>query len=126
MRDAAVTTAAYTGVFYGRPDQVSRARREVARYLGGCPAADDAALVVSELATNAVLHSRSRHGVFTVHSELFRTHAQIEVCDAGGTWEPGDTSTDGGRGLGIVAALAAEWGVDGDARGRTVWARLQW
>ncbi len=126
MRDAAVTTATYTGVFPGRPDQVSRARREVARYLGGCPASDDAALIVSELATNAVRHSRSRHGLFTVHSELSRNCARIEVCDAGGTWDPGDTSKDGGRGLGIVAALAAEWGVDGDARGRTVWARLQW
>jgi len=126
VRDAAVTTATYTGVFHGRPDQVSRARRELARYLGGCPAADDATLIVSELATNAVLHSRSRHGLFTVHSELFPTYAWIEVSDAGGTWEPGNTSNDGGRGLGIIAALAAEWGVAGDARGRTVWARLQW
>jgi serine/threonine-protein kinase RsbW len=122
---AATGTAAFTGTFRGEPDQVGRARHEVARYLEGCPVAEDAVMVVSELVTNAVLHSSSRHGMVTLHCERFATYAWLEVADAGGTWEPGGEG-DGGRGLGIVAALAAEWGVDGDARGRTIWARLEW
>lgn len=123
MRTATSTT--FTGIFRGEPDQVSQARRAVAKYLEGCPAADDAALVVSELVTNAVLHSRSRHGMLTVHGEVYPGYVWLEVRDAGGSWEPGGDG-DGGRGLAIVAALAAEWGIDGDARGRAVWARLEW
>jgi hypothetical protein len=30
------------------------------------------------------------------------------------------------HGLNIVDALAEEWGVDGGASGRVVWARLTW
>jgi anti-sigma regulatory factor (Ser/Thr protein kinase) len=97
----------------------------VARYLEGCSAAEDAKLVISELVTNAVLHSRSRHGMFTVHSERYPRYIWLEVTDAGGDWQPED-DTDGGRGLAIVTALATEWGVDGDARSRTVWARIEW
>jgi hypothetical protein len=43
---AAQAATSYTGVFCGRPDQVSRARHAIARHLAGHPAADDAALVV--------------------------------------------------------------------------------
>lgn len=125
MRGTAISVTSYTGVFRGEPDQVSQARREVARYLEGCPAAEDAELVISELVTNAVLHSRSRHGMLTVRSERYPRYAWLAVTDAGGDWQPGSDG-DGGRGLAIVAAVAAEWGVDGDARGRTIWARIEW
>jgi anti-sigma regulatory factor (Ser/Thr protein kinase) len=125
VRGTAISATSYTGVFRGEPDQVSQARREVARYLKGCPAAEDAELVISELVTDAVLYSGSRHGMLTVRSERYPRYAWLEVTDAGGDWQPGSDS-DGGRGLAIVAAVAAEWGVDGDARGRTIWARLEW
>ena len=123
MRTATSTT--FTQIFQGEADQVGRARREVARYLDGCPAAEDATLIVSELVTNAVLHSRSRHGMLTVHGERYPRYVWLEVSDAGGNWEAGGGG-DGGRGLAIVAALAAEWGIDGDGRGRTIWARIEW
>jgi len=83
----AASTDGYTGVFPGRADQVSRARREMARYLAGCPVADDALIVLSELATNAVLHSRSGQDFFTVHAELTDHHARLTVEDAGGAWD---------------------------------------
>jgi hypothetical protein len=46
-------------VFPGRPDQVAQARRFVGRVLSGCPVADDALLCVSELASNAIRHTRT-------------------------------------------------------------------
>lgn len=126
-RETAARTGSYTGVFPGRADQVGKARREMALYLAGCPVADDALIVLSELATNAVLHSRSGHDFFTVHAELSDHHARLTVEDAGGTWEePAPASTDGGRGLQIVAALAEAWGIDGDTHGRVIWARFAW
>lgn len=56
---AATGTASFTGVYPGAAEQLGRARREVARYLEGCPRTGDAVLVVSrELVTNAVLYSQ--------------------------------------------------------------------
>src|SRR5581483_7408380 len=45
--------------FPGQREEVSRARRLVARYLDGSPVTDDAVLLVSELAANACAHSAS-------------------------------------------------------------------
>ena len=33
------TETSYTGTFHGRAEEVSRVRRQVARYLGDCPGA---------------------------------------------------------------------------------------
>jgi hypothetical protein len=60
------TATRFTGTYPGRPEQVRDARRAVARHLAGCLRADDATLVVSELASNAILHSASRGEFFTV------------------------------------------------------------
>ena len=46
-------------------------RHAVARHLAGCPAADDAILIASELAANAIMHSASRGQFFTVRAELY-------------------------------------------------------
>ena len=48
-----------TRAFPGTPASVSEARAWVAGILAGFPAAADAELMASELATNAVLHSAS-------------------------------------------------------------------
>ena len=50
------------------------------------PVADDAALIVTEFASNAVLHSLSKVGTFTVRCELFSTYVWVEVEDEGGEW----------------------------------------
>ena len=117
----------HTGTYPGRADQVRHVRRAVARHLAGCPSAADAVLIASELAANAILHSRSRTGLFTVRAELYPDHVRIEVEDLGGPWQP---RPSGGRphGLDIIAALTApgDSGIDGDHAGRTAWARLTW
>jgi two-component sensor histidine kinase len=123
---AAETTAVFQRSYHGTADQVGRARREVVRHLDGCPVADDCALVVSELATNAVLHSQSRGESFTVRVRLQADHVMIECRDLGGPWR--NRCADGhSHGLGIVEALAGSgnWGVEiTDSGNRIVWARL--
>ena len=76
----------YAGTFPGSPEQIGLARRADKSYLGSCPASDDVALVVSELATNAAVHSESRNGTFTLRVELHPTWVWVECDDAGGPW----------------------------------------
>jgi hypothetical protein len=47
-RAFAQAASTYTGVFRGRPDQVSRVRHDVAQHLAGHAAVDDAVLIVSD------------------------------------------------------------------------------
>jgi serine/threonine-protein kinase RsbW len=72
---AAATRHAAT--YPGRVDQLHHVRRAVASYLAGCAAADDAVLIASELAANAILHSRSRAGHFTIRTEMHPDHIRI-------------------------------------------------
>jgi serine/threonine-protein kinase RsbW len=129
MTEAATRVATrYTGVFGGRPDQVSRARREVTRYLAGHAAADDAALIISELAANAILHSQSGGQFFTVRADMHDTWCRLEVEDGGGPWDTDSRDSTRPHGLDVIQALTGpgNWGVDGDSSGRVVWARLTW
>jgi two-component sensor histidine kinase len=97
--------------------------------LDGCPAADDAILVLSELAANAVVHSASQQpgGTFTVTADIRHgQHVRIEVRDDGGPWHhPGHQ--DRPHGLDIIARLATSHGVSGDPlTGWATWAIISW
>ena len=80
--------------------------------------------VVSELATNAALHA---HSEYTVHLRLDADSLLVEVSDSS-TILPHerryalDATT--GRGLMLVDALAADWGVQASPTGKTVWCRI--
>lgn len=101
------------------------ARRRVAaecRAAGfGEDAVDSAELLTSEVVANAVLHGRStvrlrvRAGGRLVRVEVGDDDARLPVE------RPCDPAALGGRGLAIVAAVAARWGVDGDSAGKVVW-----
>lgn len=126
----AAAAPAVTGrVFPGEAGQVGAARRFLAGLLDGCPAAEDAAVCVSELATNAVLHSRSGRpgGKFSVCAALQPGSVRVAVADEGGPWRQ-ERNGDGqsGRGLLIVRALASRWGRDEGGAGRTVWFEIDW
>lgn len=108
-------------------DQVSHARRLLAGIVAGCQQADDALVCMSELVTNAIVHSHSREpgGSFTVLAHLDRQRLRVEVSDQGGPWHtPTRALPDGqnGRGLQIVSQLASRWGCAGHSTsGWTVW-----
>ena len=126
MRADPITATCYTGIYPGRADQVSHVRRAVTRHLAGCPAADDAVLVVSELASNAVVHSASQGQFFTVRAERFPDYVWVEAEDLGGPWRC--RQRDGRpHGLDVVEALTGPdgWGIETTTGGcRVVWARL--
>lgn len=69
----------------GSPDQVVRARRLVSMTLGrDHPLHDDCVLLTSEIATNAVIHSRSGDGgAFTVTVAYSATGVRVCVQDEG-------------------------------------------
>jgi anti-sigma regulatory factor (Ser/Thr protein kinase) len=119
------TVAAACRAFAAQPLQVAHARLFVAGVLSGCSVSADIVLCVSELASNAVLHSNSRApgGQFVVRawiSAVGRIRAEVE--DRGGPWAPGTAEDEErGRGLIIVAALATRWGITGSEAGRVAW-----
>jgi anti-sigma regulatory factor (Ser/Thr protein kinase) len=82
---------------------------------------DAAALLTSEVITNAVLHARTPLTVSIQRTRL--GHIQIEVSD-GSPVEPhrrtpaADATT--GRGIGLLEELAASWSVSTTQTGKTV------
>ena len=114
-------------VFPGRADQIANARAFTRRTLGPCPVLDDAVLLVSELATNAVKHTRSGNaGSFYVTVCQGETSLLIAVEDEGSDGiplpRPADVLAEDGRGLGLVDLVADRWG----HCSRTVWFELRW
>ncbi|WP_458245676.1 ATP-binding protein [Streptomyces sp. MAI_2237] len=117
--------------FPGVADEVAHARHFVAALLDGYDPVDDAVLIVSELATNAVRHSLSgaAGGWFLVVVCFGDGRVRIEVVDQGGEDVPHLCDVTGqeesGRGLLLIAACAKDWGVKNWPDGRTVWAELE-
>jgi anti-sigma regulatory factor (Ser/Thr protein kinase) len=83
-------------------------------------------LIVSELATNAVMHAKSAYLVLV---RLRADRVQVAVADSDPTLpEPRtvDANEPGGRGLRIVAAVASRWGATGiEHDGKIVWCEVQ-
>ncbi|MEV6982792.1 ATP-binding protein [Sphaerisporangium sp. NPDC051017] len=119
------------------PESVALARGFVRRKLGADhPVVDEAVLLVSELFSNSVVYSDSRHGgvVMVALADCWE-FIHIDVVDAGGSSFPHikrETTTElesvaeGGRGLSLVDQLSARWGIVNDAEGRTVWFELMY
>jgi anti-sigma regulatory factor (Ser/Thr protein kinase) len=116
-----------------RPEQVSRARAFVAglaERTGASATADTAALLTSELVTNAVLHTGSgtAGGEVTVVVVHVPGGLMIEVIDDGspdhGPQVQGDRYASHGHGLFLVEQLASRWGFLRDMAGTTVWFQL--
>ena len=125
LRFASTPAVTWSRNFPAVPAQIGPARQFLAGILDGWPAADDAALCLSELVTNAILHSRSGEpgSQFTVRVLLTGRDLRVEVGDRGGPWIwTGYQDEQHGRGLLIVGSLARAWGQsDGSDGGRIVW-----
>jgi hypothetical protein len=109
---------------------VPGARRFVAESLPGIDPGvrDTAGLLVSELATNAIVHAASEFAVTVVYPTA-SGRVRIEVTDQDGTKpapkRPGPTAPHG-RGLLLVSTMADAWGVRAARRrgGKAVWFEL--
>ena len=103
---------------------VGAARRAVGTWLSerGCHTGDDAVLVLSELVTNAMIHTdtgctiEARHGDDLLRLEVRDQSPQAPVKRLVGA------SDIGGRGLHVVDAVAEAWGWEPAADGKRVWA----
>lgn len=96
---------------------------------------EDAVLIVSELASNAIRHAWPLPGGrMTVTYTCDADYVEVGITDGGGPTRPrvsrGSIAALGGRGLPIVDELACHWGVrtagpsHGNAGAVTVYARV--
>ena len=125
--EATPTPDAVTAAFVPVPSAVRAARRFATRTLGAWNDDDligDTSLIVSELATNAVLHASSP---FRLSMNRSASSLRITVEDATPVapvprHPPADEP--GGRGLGIVDRLSARWGTTVHDHGKVVWSEI--
>jgi anti-sigma regulatory factor (Ser/Thr protein kinase) len=108
----------------------SRARRFVTEF---CRATDlpadvceTAALLTSELVTNAIVHGRTS-AVLEVHrpADTLRVAVRDDNPVLPPVGDRPDINAESGRGLMIVSVLADSWGVEQLAAGKAVWFELR-
>lgn len=116
----------YETTLLAKPVSAPRARAFVCRHLiehGVAYLVDPVRLVVSELATNAVLHGGSS---FTVTLSCTDRSVRLAVgyqSPVGQVPAQVQRSELSGRGLRVVELISSEWGVGSDGQGvQTVWA----
>jgi anti-sigma regulatory factor (Ser/Thr protein kinase) len=116
--------------FSGDAEQVAAARRFVASAIHTDGTTRDVTrLLVSEAATNALLHSASGDGgSFAVEYLVSDDLVRVEVHDGGGPTGPRrrihHLESMTGRGLDLFDSLSDRWGVDGGPQSWTVWFEL--
>lgn len=106
-----------------RAGQMRRITQAQLRYWDLTTLADDAALAVSELVTNAVRHGMGRPVGLRVRCSA--DDLRIEVTDGSPTparIRSADADDENGRGLLLVSAVSKEWGVSPD--GTMTWCSL--
>jgi anti-sigma regulatory factor (Ser/Thr protein kinase) len=126
----ALAMPSWARAFPGTPREVGAARRFVASLLDGSPFCEDAVVVVSELFTNALLHTDSGRpgGLVVVQVTRWLLGVRVAVTDQGSAKQPvigdGVSCREGGRGLYIVSHLAEQLDWHDDPSGRTICAVL--
>ncbi|MGW4200652.1 ATP-binding protein [Streptomyces sp. NPDC004726] len=129
----------FTMCFTSTPRGARLARRLVSHRLNDwghpytAPANEMLTLIAAELTANAVCHGHVPGRDFLLQLTLAEGTFRIEVTDARTEKQPPptapapDSTSESGRGLLLVAALADDWGVTPRpaAPGKTVWAELR-
>ncbi|MFJ8633365.1 ATP-binding protein [Streptomyces sp. NPDC093568] len=113
------------------PGSPAQARRLTRARLNGWAVCEDtcdtAALVVSELVTNAIVHTASEHIVCELHdgADLVRIAVRDEGCAPGEPHQsPARPEEEHGRGLLLIDAMCHAWGAQEHGSGLVVWADL--
>ncbi|MCW2544477.1 MAG: hypothetical protein JWM40_2029 [Frankiales bacterium] len=110
-----------------RPSSAGVARRVVACQLREWhfeSLCEDAAVIVTELISNAVRHAGTELELRMVH---LPHGLRLEVSDgsqAPPMRRPANDNDEGGRGLHLVDALSTRYGVDADDGGKRVWVEM--
>jgi len=83
---------------------------------------DKTRLLVTELATNAVMHANSEIRLSVVPDDD-KVRVEVRDDDPNPIQPPcrPDPQAEHGRGLWLVAAMANSWGVNRNDKGKTVW-----
>jgi anti-sigma regulatory factor (Ser/Thr protein kinase) len=120
-------------IFRGRKSQVREARHFVRFLLAGCPVRENDQVHVMEPASNACLHTASRHdGWFGVEVSRQPGLVVVAVADGGGPGRPAVQADDNlepdesGYGLRLVDALSDRWDSEERRFGRVTWAVFTW
>lgn len=111
------------------PSAARRARKFISDF---CNAAElprnvcgDAALLVSELVTNAVIHGRTSATV-EVHrpADTLRVTVRDDNPALPAVGDSPDLNAESGRGLLIVSKTARRWGIEAGDGGKAIWFEL--
>src|ERR1700733_1179320 len=125
----ALAKPSWARAFPGTPRQVGAARRFVASLLDGSPFCDDAVVVVSELFTNALLHTASGKsgGLVVVQVTRWLLGVRVAVTDQGSAKRPViggggscEQAAESGHGLFLVSRLAEHLGWHDAPSGRPI------
>ena len=116
------------------PNAASQARKFISDF---CAAAqlppaicEDAALLVSELVTNAVIHGRTTATVEvhrpadTLRVTVRDDNPQLPAVGDSPDLNAQTLDTESGRGLLIVSKTAKRWGIEAGAGGKAIWFEL--
>ncbi|MGW2636345.1 SpoIIE family protein phosphatase [Streptomyces sp. NPDC001348] len=115
-------------VAQAEPERIAEARRHVRELLHDWTSADQvdsAALLVSEMVTNVLVHTDADALLLAeVTGEKGERRLRVEVTDVGDDLphrrRPGELASSG-RGLLLIELLADAWGVDPRGEGKSIW-----
>jgi CheY-like chemotaxis protein/anti-sigma regulatory factor (Ser/Thr protein kinase) len=129
LDDVGRTAVRYeTARFEADVSTVPQARDFVRRWLhewGASHVFDEASLIVTELAANAVLHAGSPYVVRLSHSAGVVRFAGADGDVGTPEPQPFSAVAESGRGIVLVSAISASWGIEDQPRGKVTWAELR-
>src|SRR5688572_23646699 len=121
MRDSGARTEQLSIELARAPTSARSARDVVAERVGDHPRSDQLLLCVSEIVTNAIIHTRSAP---TMTLAVAPDRVRVEVADDDPSQpvpRPADSLAPAGRGLRLVDELSTAWGVFRRDHGKVVW-----
>ncbi|WP_406167568.1 ATP-binding protein [Streptomyces sp. NBC_00996] len=132
LRPGAVAERRFRFELAAHPGSVAQARRLARARLSHWAVCEDtcdtAALVVSELVTNAIVHAAGERVVCELHDrdDVVRIAIRDEGCAPGEPHpSPQRPEEEHGRGLLLVAAVSRAWGAQDTGPGLLIWAELE-